>query len=90
MRILKKHYEKIDEKTKKCLVLLCITWVLGVALIVSVSSFFETEGKIPFNGRVRAEFVYVFAIFLIMIPALLIGIGRKMAYPDPFSFIMYA
>lgn len=25
-----------------------------------------------------------------MIPVLLIGIGRKMAYPDPFSFIMCA
>ena len=56
------------------LVLLIATLVLGAILIFSAVIYFNREGEVSFDGKLRAEIFYFIVIFLLMIPVLLVGL----------------
>ena len=67
--------KKLTSKQKKQIFLLITTFEAGALLIYAVSKMMRPNGSLPLNGLIRSETLYIIAIFLAMIPVLLITLN---------------
>ena len=64
----------IMKKSKKnWILLLCAVIAAGGLLIFSLTQLIGADGKLPLSGLIRADLLYIIAVFLIMIPIFLIN-----------------
>ena len=66
--MLRKCMKRITDKQKKLIILLVVVMTAGAMLIYAISSVIKQNGGLPINGLIRAETLYVIAIFLAIIP----------------------
>ena len=61
------------KRIKKFISLLALLILVGVLLIVGVNNITDESGRLPLNGLIRAETLYIIIICLALIPILLLA-----------------
>ena len=64
--------KRLTKTQKKWLIPLLLTLLIGAALIVSLSIYFQNGGSLPFEGLLSQQMQSLLAILLLAIPAVLV------------------
>ena len=66
--------KRLKKTQKKWLILLIATLIMGAVLIASIAVYFNREGQLAFDGKLRAEMFYFILTFLLFIPLILVAL----------------